>query len=232
MRELTPKDLCHEALGEQFQSAIFNYDTNRRVRVLVDEFLPPDRLAGKRALDVGCGLGFFSARLKERGAIVTACDVGRSLVERTRETVGCEAVVADALALVDVFGPESFDVIVSSECIEHTPSPHTALRQMTAVLKTGGYLSVSTPNVVWWPAVYVATRFGLRPYCGYENFSSWGGMRRTLRANGLTVQREYGLHLIPFQLGLDRVSLWLDEHLQCLKPFMINICMLARKGSR
>ncbi|MEW6350743.1 MAG: methyltransferase domain-containing protein [Thermodesulfobacteriota bacterium] len=232
MRELTPKDLCYETLGDQFRSAVFDYDTHRRVEILVDEFLPPERLAGKRALDVGCGLGFFSARLKERGALVTACDVGPSLVERTRAMVGCDAMVADALQLVDVFGPESFDVIVSSECIEHTPSPSTALSQMAAVLKTGGYLSVSTPNVVWWPAVYLATRLGIRPYEGYENFSSWGRLRRTLRANGLTVLREYGLHLIPFQLRLNRVSLWLDTRLQFLKPFMINMCMLARKGSR
>ncbi len=169
---MTPKDLCHEALGDQFRSAVFDYDTYRRVEVLIDDFFPHDRLAGKRVLDVGCGLGFFSARLKERGAVVTACDVGPALVERIRDTVGCNAMVADALELADFFGPESFDVIVSSECIEHTPSPQTAWCQMAVVLKAGGYLSVSTPNLVWWPAVHLVTRFGLRPYCGYENFST------------------------------------------------------------
>ena len=35
----------------------------------------------------------------------------------------CEAVVADAMNLTARFPPDSFDIVVSSECIEHTPDP-------------------------------------------------------------------------------------------------------------
>ena len=105
--------------------------------MLVDEFLTDDMIAGRRVLDVGCGLGFFSERLVQRGALVTACDLGPGLVEKTRVRARCDAVVADALRLTDAFGANQFDAVVSSECFEHTPSPCDVLKQMVAVLKPG-----------------------------------------------------------------------------------------------
>src|SRR5690606_25155216 len=115
------KELCHERLGDRFMYALSEYDTLRRVETLIDDFLPDETIVGKRALDVGCGYGYFSERLAARGAIVTACDIGQSLVDATVRRVGCRGVVADALGLEEKFGAASFDLVVSSECIEHTP---------------------------------------------------------------------------------------------------------------
>jgi 2-polyprenyl-3-methyl-5-hydroxy-6-metoxy-1,4-benzoquinol methylase len=229
MRPVTAKEYCHERLGDQFSRALSTYDTRRRVQVLIDDFLSPEMVRTKAALDVGCGLGFFSERLQQRGADVIACDLGPTLVEKTRQRVGCQAKVVDALALVDYFGPERFDLVVSSECIEHTPAPATAVAQMAAVLRRGGYLAISTPNYVWLPVVRMATALGLRPFDGLEKFSSWPGLRKTLQSCGLRVLREFGLHLFPFQLGCHRFSTWCDGHLQSLRGLMINICVLAHK---
>lgn len=229
MRTITPQELCHERLGDEFALALSEYDTLRRLETLVDEFLGDHDLGGLRALDVGCGLGYFSERLVQRGADVVACDLGESLVQRTVDRVGCRGVQADCLRLEDEFGPESFDLVVSSECIEHTPDPYEAVRQMTRVLKPGGRLSLSTPNVVWWPVVRVATMLRLRPFDGLENFSTWGGLRRTLRESGVSVVREQGLHLFPFQFGMHGLSRWCDAKGQFLRGTMINICLLGRK---
>src|SRR5438045_426847 len=89
MRQPSTEELRHERLGDRFGEALCEYDTRRRVEVLIDQMLGDVQLHGMRALDVGCGLGFFSQRLHERGAIVTACDIGPGLVQRTRERVGC-----------------------------------------------------------------------------------------------------------------------------------------------
>jgi 2-polyprenyl-3-methyl-5-hydroxy-6-metoxy-1,4-benzoquinol methylase len=229
MRAITEEELCHERLGDEFERALSTYDTRRRVETLVDEFLTDEMVAGKETLDVGCGLGYFSKRLAERGARLIACDIGPNLVQRTRDLVGCRAEVADALELVQQFGPDRFDLVVSSECIEHTPSPQRALEQMAAVLKPGGYLAVSTPNIVWSPVVKLATALRLRPFDGHERFSSWSGMRRVLAASGVETVREAGLHLFPFQIPLHRLSTWCDRRLQPLRPLMINLCVLGRK---
>lgn len=230
MRVITAKEYCHEKLADRFEQVISEHDTRRRLEVLIDEFLTDDMVAGKEALEVGCGIGQFSAGLQRRGAVVTATDIGPQLLENTRRRVGCECVQVDALHLVDHFGPDRFDLVLSSECIEHTPDPVAALRQMAGVLKPGGFLSVSTPNKVWWPIVALATKLRVRPFDGYENFIWWGTMRSTLRDAGLRIVQERGLHLFPFQLGLHGLSTWCDRHLQALRGVMINICVLAQKS--
>jgi len=95
MRSITRQELSHERLGDSFQESLSDYDTGRRVEVLVRAFLSENIVRERVALDVGCGLGFFSAALQQRGAIVSACDIGPSLVERTGKLAGCPAQVAD-----------------------------------------------------------------------------------------------------------------------------------------
>lgn len=229
VRVPTKEEYTHDRLGDRFATALSSYDTRRRVETLVDTFLTADMVAGKSALDVGCGLGFFSQRLKERGAFVTACDLGPTLVEHTRKQVGCAAVVADVMSLTEQLGRASFDLVVSSECIEHTPDPREALRQMAGVVRPGGYLAVSTPNILWSPVVRAASMLKLRPFDGHENFSSWRSIRETLQGAGIELVREQGLHLFPFQFGLHGLSTWCDQHLQVLRGAMINVCVLGRK---
>ena len=230
MRPISEKELVHEHLGDQFASALSEYDTLRRIEVLVNEFLGD--VKGKRALEVGSGLGFFARALQERGASVVATDIGEELLRRVKATVGCECVRVDALALVDHFGPDAFDVVLSSECIEHTPTPADAVRQMARVLKPGGRLALSTPNPLWYPVVKLATAAGLRPFDGLENFSTFASLRRTLEEEGLDVLQERGLHLFPFQVTLFRASRWCDRNLQILRGLMIDLCVLARKPVR
>ncbi len=232
IRTPSPAEYAHEALGSRFQHAVSSYDTRRRVEVLVDRFLTQDMVRGKDVLDVGCGLGFFSERLHQRGARVLACDLGPGLVEATRQRVGCDAQVADVLDLVSYVGEERWDLVVSSECIEHTPDPARAVRQMVACLKPSGLLALSTPNIWWQPVVRLSSTLRLRPFDGLENFSSWRGLRRTLFDAHATILREFGIHLFPFQLPFHRISRWCDEHLQRLRGLMINICILAQKEGR
>ena len=224
-----PREYSHDRLGARFADVVCDYDTTRRLETLVDEFLSDAIVSGRDVLDVGSGLGFFSERLVARGGRVVACDIGPRMVEMTRARAGCDAVVSDALALGDRFGRDRFDVVVSSECIEHTPAPTIAIAQMIEVLKPGGLLSLSTPNVLWWPVVRAATVVGARPYDALENFSSWRELRRAIERNGASVIAARGLHLFPFQFGLHRFSRWCDRRLQCFRGAMINICVLARK---
>jgi len=229
-RQISDKELFYDRLGPRFAEALSDYDTRRRVEVLVGAFLSPLSMSGKRALDVGCGLGFFTEALLGLDADVVATDLAPSLVKALEQRLRCTAEVADALELESQFGKDTFDVVISSECIEHTPDPDGAIRQMCRVLKPGGHLAVSTPNAVWYPVVAAASKVGLRPFDGIENFNTFGRMRRVMEKEGITVLSEYGLHLFPFQFGLDRLSTMCDANLQALRGLMINLCVLGRKG--
>lgn len=228
-RDFDTRELCHERLADVFDFHTSPYDRSRRVEVLIDDFLTEEMLQGKRTLDVGCGLGHFSERLVARGASVVACDIGPRLLALTKKRAGCETVLADALNLVDAFGKESFDLVVSSECIEHTPDPGLALEQMAAVLKPGGRIAVSTPNILWQPIVRTATIMKMRVFDGYENFSSWNSLERKLEDSGVEIERRSGMHLFPFQFGFHGFSKWIDQNCQGMRWAMYNLSVLGRK---
>jgi 2-polyprenyl-3-methyl-5-hydroxy-6-metoxy-1,4-benzoquinol methylase len=228
----TEPEYFHERMGPRFRTAISDYDTGRRLEILVDRFLPAHVLRGRSVLEVGAGLGFFSARLKQCGAYVTASDIGETMLQKISDTIGCECELVDALSLVDHFGPNRFDLVLSSECIEHTPDPMRAVEQMVGVLKPSGYIALSTPNLLWHPVVRFATLLRLRQFQCLENFSTFTQLRQTLEQAGVTVLEEYGLHLFPFQFPLHGLSRWCDRNLQFARRLMINICILGQKENR
>lgn len=53
-------------------------------------------------------------------------------------------VVGDANRLVEAFGPSSFDLVLSTEMLEHVPDWRNVVRQMKAVLRPGGRLLLTT----------------------------------------------------------------------------------------
>jgi hypothetical protein len=97
------------------------------------------------------------------------------------------------------------------------------------VLKPGGFLALSTPNLVWWPLVKAAAMARLRPFDGLENFSTWRSLSRTFEKEDLDIVEGKGLHLFPFQLGLHGLSEWADRNCQFARAAMINICLLGQK---
>lgn len=231
LRELKPEDLAYENLFDDFQAALNDYDTQRRVEVLIDDFLGTLDLSGKSALDVGCGLGFFSRRLKERDAIVTACDIAPKCVQHVQSLCDCRGIVADVMQLTSDLRGEQFEIVVSSECVEHTPDPHVAVAEICSAVQPGGWLALSTPNRVWQPVVRTAQALRLRRFDGYENFLTWQQLCSVVENSGLNIHRRQGLHLYPFQFGMHPISRWLDRNAQWTAGVMINLCILARKES-
>src|SRR5439155_25159499 len=136
LRIPTEKEYSHERLGERFETALSAYDTQRRLEVLIDRFLAR-KLEGRTALDVGAGLGFLIQRLQQRGASVTATDIGESMLHKVKETVGCHCECIDALSLSKHFGPNRFDVVLSSDFIDITLAIMEAVRLLAVFLKPG-----------------------------------------------------------------------------------------------
>lgn len=232
-RSVTEKDFAYDRIWHVWGSLVSRYDTDRRLEVLLGDFVE-NGLAGKRCLDAGTGLGFFAQELDRRGAgEVVAIDIGPSLVERLQGLLpAADCRVADMMDLEAALGGETFDVIVCSEAIEHTPHPRLAVLGLARRLRPGGLLALSCPNRAWRWLLSVAQAIGLRKhYTGYENWVGAGDMLRWLEEAGLEVLRAEGVHLVPWQLvpkGLLRAA---DVALRRVSfPYAVNLAVLARKA--
>ncbi|TET38190.1 MAG: class I SAM-dependent methyltransferase [Planctomycetota bacterium] len=96
-----------------------------------------------KILDAGAGEGPLSIALKKDGFDVTACDYdpSRFVVENV------ECVEAD-LDKPLPFRDETFDAVCAVEVVEHLENVSHFLREAHRLLKSGGRLIVTTPNVL------------------------------------------------------------------------------------
>jgi GT2 family glycosyltransferase/glycosyltransferase involved in cell wall biosynthesis/2-polyprenyl-3-methyl-5-hydroxy-6-metoxy-1,4-benzoquinol methylase len=103
--------------------------------------------SNRKVLDAGCGVGYGTAYLAEAASQVIGIDFDLEAIRYARACYGrrnSSYVVGDCQKLP--FAPQSFDVIVSFELIEHLPDASSYLQEVQRVLKDGGIFVVSTPN--------------------------------------------------------------------------------------
>ena len=121
------------------------------VRDMVDQLWQCDEhgfrpLAGKSALDVGCGAGLLAEPLARLGAKVTAIDAAAELIDAARaHAVGQGLEIDYRHSAVEGIGG-SFDLVTSMEVIEHVADPAAFLKSLAARLAPGGLMILSTPN--------------------------------------------------------------------------------------
>ncbi len=122
------------------------------IRSAVDAHFEADALsvnplAGKSALDIGCGAGLVCEPLARLGADVTGVDAAAENVAAAAahaEGVGLDIrYMAGELASLDI---GTFDLVTAMEVIEHVADKRAFLADVVASLAPGGLLVLSTPN--------------------------------------------------------------------------------------
>jgi ubiquinone/menaquinone biosynthesis C-methylase UbiE len=99
---------------------------------------------GARVLDVGCGVGRLSRRLRdERRARVTGLDFSRWACEQLAKD-GFETMVSTLPTIP--FPDGAFDAAVATEVLEHLDRPAATIREMARVVRPGGTLICSVPD--------------------------------------------------------------------------------------
>ena len=103
--------------------------------------------SGSRILDLGCGNGISSRLLNQADFDVVGTDISALFLEETQEWENPKLryKVCDVLELP--FENNSFDMICSNELIEHLPDVETALTEMIRVVRKGGKVVLSGPNL-------------------------------------------------------------------------------------
>ena len=108
-------------------------------------------VAGLRAVDVGCGSGYFAREMARRGARVLGVDISPRMIEHARALEAAEPLaidyrVADAADVASLLPAGSCDLATSCLALQDMPAPDAVLRAVHAVLRPGGRFVVSVAH--------------------------------------------------------------------------------------
>ena len=159
-------------------------------------------LAGKTALDVGCGAGLLAEPLARLGAKVTAIDPTPELISVARDHAAGQGLDIDYRVSAVEGLDGTFDLITSMEVIEHTADPQQFLIDLAKRLAPNGLLMMSTPNATGWSkliTITLAEGFGAIPKGthDFDKFIAPERMKQLLANAGLKCLDVEGLAFSP-----------------------------------
>ncbi|WP_446653698.1 bifunctional 2-polyprenyl-6-hydroxyphenol methylase/3-demethylubiquinol 3-O-methyltransferase UbiG [Blastomonas sp.] len=162
-------------------------------------------LAGRSAIDVGCGAGLLAEPLARLGARVTGLDAAA-------ENVAAAGAHAQAMGLaidyrnvdVETLAGETFDLVTSMEVIEHVTDPAAFVAALERALAPGGLMLLSTPNrtpISRLMLVEAAERLGQVPRGTHDwhKFLTPDELTKLLNDAGLTVIDTRGIAWDPLK---------------------------------
>ncbi len=104
-------------------------------------------LAGKTALDVGCGAGLLAEPLARLGAAVTGVDAAAENIAAARAHAAGSGLAIDYRAgELSTLGLGTFDLVTAMEVIEHVADKEAFAAALTRHLAPGGLMILSCPN--------------------------------------------------------------------------------------
>ena len=160
-------------------------------------------LAGKSALDIGCGAGLLCEPLARLGGAVTGVDAAAENVAAASahaEAMGLDIrYMAGEVATLDI---GQFDLVTSVEVIEHVADKPAFLRDVAARLAPDGLLVMSTPNRTAASRVLLvgaaeAVGYVPRGTHHWEDFVTPEELEALLAEAGLTVTAKRGIAWRP-----------------------------------
>lgn len=146
-------------------SYVWRAGQQRRLEML-QPYVP---IAGRRVLDVGCGLGLYVRQLAALGAEAHGVDLDAERIKVAREI---SPLVRQGSVEALPYPDEYFHLVFANEVLEHVGDDRQAVRESYRVTIPGGYLAFYVPNRLYpfethgwyWRGEY---RFGNIPLINY-----------------------------------------------------------------
>lgn len=131
----------YEELWRELPDELAAPDWGLRLSFLLSEVRP-----GDRALDLGSGMGDFTAALAEAGADPVGAEVAEAAIRRARSRhPGLDFRLVPTDGRIP-FDDNEFDLVWASEVIEHIADTARWLSEVRRLMKPAGRLLLTTPS--------------------------------------------------------------------------------------
>jgi 2-polyprenyl-3-methyl-5-hydroxy-6-metoxy-1,4-benzoquinol methylase len=241
--------LYSEDYFKNTESSHFGYedylgDEKKIVKTFSGRVKEIEKLAPKgKILDVGCATGFFLKAASDRDWKVGGVEISEFASKYAREHFKFNVHQGDFLSLN--LPKNSYDVITLWDVIEHFYDPKYTLHKVNRMLKGGGLLVISTPDVDSLPAKLTRDKWvGYKLSDEHLTYFSSKTIKRILEDTGFKVVKKnhVGKH-VSIQMLSDRVSIYSpmigktikllgsflpDNYFLYVNPFDI-MCIYAKK---
>jgi SAM-dependent methyltransferase len=149
---------------------------------------------GGRALDVGCGPGFFLDVARAAGFAVQGVEVSPFAARYARERLGLSVVEGPFPGAPLPAG--GFELVTLWDALEHLAAPHAVMAEVARVLAPGGALVLSTGDRTALVARLSGRRWHLYNLPEHLFFYSPESLRRLMAAHGIALRalRHEGAH--------------------------------------
>jgi 2-polyprenyl-6-hydroxyphenyl methylase/3-demethylubiquinone-9 3-methyltransferase len=160
-------------------------------------------LAGRRALDVGCGAGLLCEPLARLGAEVTGLDAAPENVAAAQaHAAGTGLAIDYRCGDLAELGITGFDLVTAMEVIEHVADKQAFVEALASALAPGGLMVLTTPNRTLQSRLFLvegAERLGMVPRGTHhwEDFVTPEELRDLLAGAGLAMGDPRGIAWSP-----------------------------------
>jgi|GEM_PF-2917272 2-polyprenyl-3-methyl-5-hydroxy-6-metoxy-1,4-benzoquinol methylase len=151
----------------------------------------------QQVIELGSGNGELAKLIKPQVNSLTCTDNSKIYIQKL-STKGLKAIQVDFNQKLP-FKSNHYDLAISLEVIEHIVDAEEFLKEINRILKPGGKLIISTPNIAW---------YGYRLFCllgnppkkeGYHfRFFTYHTFVQKLKMSGFKIKIDTSFTTIPF----------------------------------
>jgi glycosyltransferase involved in cell wall biosynthesis len=100
-------------------------------------------------LEIGTATGYLTSEMMNRGCIVTGIEQDQEMAKIARQY--CREMIVGDIETMDLANLSQYDAVVLGDVLEHLSNPGEILQSVKALLKPGGKVLMSLPNVanIW-----------------------------------------------------------------------------------
>lgn len=135
------------------------FDEVEKRRYFVEDHIPDfakfENYAGRKVLEIGCGIGTDSKKFAENKADLTCVDMSQNSIEIAKKRIGlynlsAKFYVGDSEQLSSFLPEQKFDLIYSFGVIHHTPHPEKVLEECKKYMHENTEIKIMVYNKYSW----------------------------------------------------------------------------------